>query len=46
MKTISVTGIDLALDELPFFEATELSLEWHAFFCVWFAGTVAPAARC
>ena len=46
MKVIDVTDFDLALDELMFFEDTAVALEWHAVFCIWFAGTVAPAAQC
>lgn len=43
---IEVEDLDLALEELAFFEETELALEWHAFFCIWFSGSVIPAASC
>jgi len=46
MRVIDAQELDLSLDELMFFESTALSLEWHALFCIWFAGVVSPAAEC
>jgi hypothetical protein len=43
---IGMDDLDLALDEVMFFEESSLALEWYAFFCIWFNGAVIPAASC
>jgi hypothetical protein len=46
MIEVEIIDLDLALDELGYFEDVALALDWHVFFCLWFNGAVIPAASC